>query len=451
VVDDLVATGMDVARVNFSHGSRTEHEAAVAAVRAASARAGRPVAVMVDLSGPKIRLGAVPDGEVSLEPGGRFSLRPGSNDPGGRDGAAVSYAGLAGDVRVGDRVLLADGAAELRVTRADDVVETEVVRGGIVRSRAGVAIPADRLSEPALTPKDLADLPRLRNLGADYVAQSFVRRAEDVRELRRRLGEDGPAIVAKIETGPAVDGFDRILEVVDAVMIARGDLGLALPFEEVPVIQKQLVRTALDRGVPSIVATQLLESMIAAPRPTRAEASDVANAVFDGADAIMLSGETAIGEHPVLAAEAAVRIAVACETHGRALLPPGRSDPPGDAGGPLAVAAVALANADPGITAIACLTPSGRMALVLSSLRPPVPVIAFSSDPAITNRLTLAGGVVPVHCLPQRGEAAPQAVLGELLAQHGFPRPGTSIVLVSSSDEAGTGADVLAIHRGPVD
>ena len=206
---------------------------------------------------------------------------------------------MAADVRIGDPIFLADGAAELRVTGLDDGVRTEVVRGGTIRSRAGVAIPAARLSSPALTAKDRTDIPRAIAIGASYVGQSFVRGADDVVELRRLLGTDGPGIVAKIETRPAVESFDAILEVADAVMIARGDLGVEMPYEEVPLIQKQLVRRALDRGVPSIVATQMLESMTAAPRPTRAEASDVANAVFDGADAIMLSGETAIGAYPV--------------------------------------------------------------------------------------------------------------------------------------------------------
>jgi pyruvate kinase len=449
LVDDLVAAGMDVARVNFSHGTPADHEQAVRAVRSASTAADRCVAVMVDLSGPKIRLGALSDDELTLAAGSRFVLRPRSGDPGTADGAPVSYPALARDVRVGDRILLADGAAELRVTATDGTVETEVVRGGTVRSRAGVAIPADRLSEPPLTPKDIADLPRIRALGVDYVAQSFIRRAEDVVALRHRLGPDGPPIVAKIETGPAVDDFDRILDVVDAVMIARGDLGLELPFEDVPVIQKELVRAALDHGVPSIVATQMLESMITSPRPTRAEASDVANAVFDGADAIMLSGETAIGAHPLLAAEAAVRIARACETHGAALLPSGMATPPGDGAGPLAVAAVALANADQGIAAIACLTPTGRSARLLSSLRPPVPIIAFSSDPNAARRLALAAGVVPRVCPPLPAGAAPGAVLVDLLGADGPLAAGASVVLLAASGELGSGPDLLTIHRVP--
>jgi pyruvate kinase len=440
---------MDVARVNFSHGTPTEHEAAVAAARAASVSAGRTVGLMVDLSGPKIRLGELAGDVVVLEAGASFRLRPGQGGLGGPDGASVGYKRLAADVQVGDRILLADGAAELRVTATGQTVETEVVRGGSVRSRAGVAIPADRLSGPALTAKDLADIPRALSLGVDYVAQSFVRRPEDVVELRQRLGEGGPAIVAKIETRPAVDNFGAILAVVDGVMIARGDLGVEVPFEEVPIIQKQLTRLALDRGVASIVATQMLESMTAAPRPTRAEASDVANAVFDGADAVMLSAETAIGAFPVEAAEAAVRIARVCEAKGDAFLPSGvTSQLEGDAGA-LAVAAVALAKAHPEIAGIACYTRTGRTAEMLSSLRPPVPVFAFASDETVARRLALPNGVVPTACRQPTTEEDRLDFLVGLLVDRGLIDGGLPVILVASTGKPGTGPGILAVQRVP--
>jgi pyruvate kinase len=436
---------MDVARVNFSHGTAAEHASAVGAVRDAASAAGRPVAVMVDLSGPKIRLGEIAGGAIDLEAGRPFVLHPGTDSGPSPGGAAVTYERLASDVRVGDRILLADGAAELRVARTGEAVETDVVRGGLVRSRAGVAIPADRLSEPALTARDLADLPRIGELGADFVAQSFVRRGDDIRELRTRLGEGGPAIVAKIETRPAVDDFDRILDVADAVMIARGDLGVELPFEEVPLVQKQLVGRALERGVPSIVATQMLESMVTSPRPTRAEASDVANAVFEGADAIMLSGETAIGANPVLAAEAAVRIARVSEARGGALIPSGGSSPGGE-GGALAVAAVALANADPAIVAIACYTDSGRTARMLSSLRPRVPVVAFASDGAVARRLALPSGIVPRGCLPPGPDVELHGFVVEELVGSGLVPAGLPVVVVAGEGR-GAHPSVLAVHR----
>jgi pyruvate kinase len=447
-VPELVSAGMDVARLNFSHGTPDLLAEWARATRAAAVAAGRPVAVLADLAGPKIRLGEVSDGSVRLEPGGRFVLRA-RDGVGDAGGAHVSYRRLGSDVRVGDRVLLADGAAELRVMKTDDDVETEVVRGGTIRSRAGVSIPSERLSSPALTPKDRADAPRALALGADYIAQSFVRRASDVEALRDLLGRDGPPIVAKIETRAAIDDFDAILATVDSVMIARGDLGVELPYEEVPIIQKQLVRRALDRGVPSIVATQMLESMISSPRPTRAEASDVANAVFDGTDAIMLSGETAIGAHPILAAEAAVRICRLCEKRGAEHLAAGAPAPAETDAGALAYAAVALANAEPEIAGIACYTRTGRTARLLSSLRPHIPVFAFSPDPVVVNRLALVHGVSARSCVPPDDPAGRLGLMAWLLGEQRLVPAGAPVVLVASTAEPGSGPNVLEVHRVP--
>jgi pyruvate kinase len=355
---------------------------------------------------------------------------------------------MAADVRVGDPIFLADGAVQLRVTGTDNEerVRTEVVRGGTIRSGAGVAVPAARLSSPALTARDRADIPRAISMGTTYVGQSFVRGGEDVATLRRLLGKDGPWIVAKIETRPAVDSFDAILEVTDAVMIARGDLGVEMPYEQVPLIQKQLVGRALERGVPTIVATQMLESMIAAPRPTRAEASDVANAVFDGADAIMLSGETAIGAHPLEAVEAAARIASLCEVEGAAHLPSGMTRPPGTDTGALAYAAVTLAATHAEIAAIACYTRTGRTARVLASLRPRVPVIAFTPDPAVGSRLALVNGVVPRLSVALH-ESDRLGRLNELLNETRLLGDGATVVVVSSTATPGSAPNLLGIER----
>ncbi len=446
-IEALAAAGMDVARINFSHGTPASHADAALAVHRAAAAGHRPLAILTDLAGPKIRLGELAGGSVDLVAGQPFVLRvSGARGATGDASATVSYRRMAADVRIGDPIFLADGAAELRVTGLDDDVRTEVVRGGSVRSRAGVAIPARRLSSPALTAKDRSDIPRAVAIGATYVGLSFVRRADDVVELRRLLGTDGPAIVAKIETRPAVDSFDAILDVADAVMIARGDLGVEMPYEEVPLIQKQLVRRALDHGVPSIVATQMLESMTAAPRPTRAEASDVANAVFDGADAIMLSGETAIGAYPVEAAEAAVRIASLCEIQGAAYLPDGMSRSPGTDVEALAYAAVTLTSADQGIEAIGCYTRTGRTARILSSLRPRVPVIAFSPDPEVVSGLSLVHAVVPRPCLAL-DDSDPIEQLGRLLGETQLVADGTTVVLVGSTAAPGSAPNVLGVHR----
>ncbi|NJD28892.1 MAG: pyruvate kinase [Chloroflexi bacterium] len=446
----LAAAGMDVARINFSHGTRASHAAAARAVRRVAATNDRRLAIQTDLAGPKIRLGALAGGLVELEAGRPFVLRLAGKGPaiGDATGARVSYKRMAADVKVGDPVFLADGAAQLRVTGTDDEdgIRTDVVRGGTVRSGAGVAVPAARLSAPALSARDRADIPRAISMGATYVGQSFVRGAEDIADLRRLLGTDGPGIVAKIETRPAIESFDAILDVTDAVMIARGDLGVELPYEQVPLIQKQLVGRALERGVPTIVATQMLESMIAAPRPTRAEASDVANAVFDGVDAIMLSGETAIGAHPLEAAETAARIASLCEMEGAAYLPSGMSRPPGTDTGALAYAAVTLAAAHEEITAIACYTRTGRTARMLASLRPRVPVIAFSPDPEVGSRLALINGVVP-RLSVALDESDRLGRLNALLGEARLLGDGATVVLVSSTATPGSAPNLLGIQR----
>ena len=321
-IETLAAAGMDVARINFSHGTPASHAAAALAVRRAAAAGQRPLAILTDLAGPKVRLGDLAGGSVDLEAGRPFVLRVSGSSVSAGDASerTVSYRRMAGDVRIGDPVFLADGAVELRVTAVDDGVRTEVVRGGSIRSRAGVAIPAARLSSPALTAKDRSDIPRAVAIGANYVGLSFVRSAEDVVELRRAARDGGPAIVAKIETRPAVDSFDAILDVADAVMIARGDLGVEMPYEEVPLIQKQLVRRALDHGVPSIVATQMLESMTPL-RGRRGPKPAMSPTPCSTARTRSCLGETAIGAYPVQAAEAAARIASLCETQGVPICP----------------------------------------------------------------------------------------------------------------------------------
>ena len=446
-LDDVLAAGMEVALVNFSHGSCVSHSFATRGVRDAADRAGRTIALLADLPGPKIRLGDLHGEAVDLRAGDAFDLHPEPWPHGDQHGAHVSRP-LADELQPGDRVLLADGAAELRVATTDGIVRTEVVRGGTIRPHAGVSVPSERLAGGGLTDQDRRDAGRAILLGADYVAQSFVRRSTDITDLRDLLGPGGPPIVAKIETRPAVDDFDAICEAADGVMIARGDLGVELPYEEVPILQKQLVRRALDRGVPTIVATQMLESMTAAPRPTRAEASDVANAIFDGADAIMLSAETAIGAHPVLAAEAAARIAELCVTRGGDLM--ARSAPPdadSDAG-VLASAAAAIADRTADVAAIACYTRTGRTARELASRRPRTPIIAFSPDPAVVRRLALVHGVEPRGCIPSPSDDRLELLASLLADDRGLP-PGGAVVLVASTAVPGTGPNLLELFRLP--
>ncbi|HMC03633.1 MAG TPA: pyruvate kinase, partial [Cellulomonadaceae bacterium] len=303
----LVQAGIDMARLNASHGSRAELEHRLAAVRAAADRDGRHVAVMLDLGGPKIRVGEVAAGTV-LADGATFILSC-DDCEGDASHACVTYEGMADDVSVGDRILIDDGSIELAVTSTGDRrVETVVKRGGLLTSHKGVNVPGVRLSVEAVTPKDLDDLAWGISVGVDLVAQSFVRTPADIARLREAMGEQRVPIIAKVEKHEAVQALDAIVAEADAVMVARGDLGVETSYEIVPVTQRRLVDACRAAGKPVIVATQMLESMVHSPRPTRAEASDVATAVFEGADAVMLSEETAIGEFPLEAVSTMARI-----------------------------------------------------------------------------------------------------------------------------------------------
>jgi pyruvate kinase len=445
-VAKLIEAGMDVARINCSHGTREYHDRLLEAVRGAARETGRQVGVMADLSGPKVRLGELEDGEVTLEPGATFALR--ADGPGDPTGAATTHRGLAVELEPGDRVLLADGAVELRVVRtAGSEVGTEVIRGGTVRSRAGVNVPSERLGIPAITPKDEEDLAWAVQAGVDMVAQSFVRRAFDVRALAGLIGEPRPVVVAKIETKPAVEDAAAIMQAADGVIVARGDLGVETALEEIPVHQKRLVSLANRAAIPVVVATQMLESMMASPRPTRAEAGDVAGAVFDGADAVMLSGETAIGAYPVEAAGTAARILDAAETAGAEFLPAGREPDALDLEElPLARAAAVLARRG-GAAAVACFTRTGLTARLLSATRPGVPIVAFSPDPRALGRMTLFHGVHPMPIEAPEDTDGMIASMDAGIRSAGLVEPGGRVVMVASSPAGQTHANLLKVHR----
>ena len=444
-VAELIEAGMDVARINCSHGTREDHDRLLRAVRAAMTDTGRRVGVMADLSGPKVRLGELGDGEVTLEPGESFTLR--TEGLGDAVGAPTTHPGLAGELEAGDRVLLSDGAVELRVVRtAGRQVATEVVRGGTVRSRAGVNVPSERLSIPAITPKDEEDLAWAVLAEVDMVAQSFVRAAFDVRALAGLIGDPRPVLVAKIETKPAVEDAAAIMRAADGVMVARGDLGVEMALEEIPLHQKRLVSLANRAAIPVVVATQMLESMTASPRPTRAEAGDVAGAVFDGADAIMLSGETAIGQYPVEAARTAARILQAAETAGAEFLPTGREPDALDLEElPLATAAAVLARRG-GADAVACFTRTGLTARLLSAVRPGVPIVAFSPDPRAVGRMTLFHGVRPMSIEAPQDTDGMIASMDAGLRSAGLAEPGGRVVMVASSPAGQTHTNLLKVH-----
>jgi pyruvate kinase len=400
-IETLLEAGMDVARINFSHGDLETHRETIATLRRVAARMGRPLAVLGDLQGPKIRVGALAE-PVTLRPGDAVTFAPeGEHGPGE---LPTTYESLAADLEEGDVVLLADGLMELIVQEiAPPRVTLRVIHGGTLTSNKGINLPGIRMSVPSMTEKDVRDLEFALEAGVDYVALSFVREPDDVLELKRRIPEGGPPVVVKIEKGLALDNLQAIMEAAAGVMVARGDLGVELPFERVPLAQKRMIQLANLMSRPVITATQMLESMVENPRPTRAEASDVANAIIDGTDAVMLSAETATGRFPVEAVKAMVRIALEIESS-RIIETGPHYDLPVEprTGGRLTptewAVAAATVEAARRVDApmIFTFTHTGFSARVVSSFRPPVPILAFTDSPRTFNQLALVWGVVPV-------------------------------------------------------
>ena len=400
VIRSLVGAGLDMARINMSHGTHEQHRRATELVRAAAQEVGRPVAILVDLAGPKIRVGdlerpleLLPDTVVVMAPEG---LHTAGEIP-------TTYPELARDLRPGNLVLLDDGLLELEAIASEgDRARLRVIRGGVLNSRKGINLPGVAVKAPSLTEKDLRDLDFALDLGAEYIGLSFVRRPADVSDLKGRVG--GRAlVVAKIEKARALGVIEEILHEADAVMVARGDLGVELPFERVPMAQKRIVQLANFFARPVITATQMLESMIESPRPTRAEASDVANAILDGTDAVMLSGETAIGRYPLQALQALVRIAREIESSGvlergpHYLMSPVERLRGGASQREHAVASATVASVRQlRATAVIVITRSGFSARLVSSYRPPVPIFAICTDHRTYRQLAAVWGVRPV-------------------------------------------------------
>ena len=397
-IAELIAAGVDVVRLNFSHGTYEAHRAMYERVRAAAKRADRVIAVMQDLSGPKIRTSALEGGTpLLLMPGDELKIAAG-DERGGAGRIFTPYAELVRSSKPGDRLLLDDGRIELRVTQGGEELTTVVVSGGPLGEKKGINAPGVSLPANAITDKDAADLRFGLELGVDYVALSFVQTAADIlraREIMDAAGTRVP-IVAKIERPAAVENLQAILDLADAVMVARGDLGLEMPLEQVPRVQKEIIRRARAAGRPVILATQVLESMRVDPRPTRAEVSDAANAVADGADAIMLSGETAVGAWPTRTVQTLATIILDAELSPAAESIPPAVDPTGSLHGrALCEAAATLArvgHAD----AIVAVTREGKTARLLATLRPAVAVIAATESPVVAGRLALFRGVCPV-------------------------------------------------------
>lgn len=452
----LVNAGMDVARLNFSHGRHDDHRRAFDLVRDAARSCGRNIAIMADLQGPKIRTGRLRDGKSVLLADGDtvcVTTRPVAGD---KACLSTTYAALPHDVVSGDRLLLADGALEFRVVRVEPPdVECLVVRGGLLGENKGINLPGVAVSAPALTEKDAEDLAFALELGVDYVALSFVRRPEDVRDVRERIraaGRDTP-IVAKIERPEALECLEAILDLADAVMVARGDLGVVVDLDDVPQIQKHIIQRCNARGVPVITATQMLESMMTSPRPTRAEAADVANAVYDGTDAVMLSGETAAGRFPLEAvrimdsivrkADRAMNDIPRPDIHGAWHDVPGEQPSYAHAIGHAVSHLVETLPA----SRIVCFTMSGYTARMIARHRPRLPVMAVSLSESTIRRCALCWGVEAFLCAEVQNTDAMVREVNRILTERELARQGDTVVIVAGTPLAiGGRTNLLKVH-----
>ena len=451
-VPALIAAGVDIFRLNFSHGSHEQHAASVALVREAAAAAARQVAILQDLSGPKIRTGRLAGGKpIPLPAGSRLRITTGDEE-GGEGHVYTTFAGLAHSVSPGMRLLLDDGALELRVEATDGTsIDTTVVVGGTLAQHKGINAPDVALPASALTDKDIADLRFGASLGVDMVALSFVQTVEDLLRTRaelREAGAEATTLIAKIERPQAVANLGELLGACDGVMVARGDLGNEVPLHSVPRAQKVITQLAQQAGVPVIVATQVLESMRTNPRPTRAEVSDAANAVDDSVDAVMLSGETASGLYPVAAVkllDAVIRDAESLNPKPRAAFNAGVLGVPHNRA--LCEAAVTLAHAGKA-EAIVAVTREGKTARVLAALRPELPIHAVTSDPRVARRLMLHRGIEPIAVEKTVLDSAGGIEVERHLVERGVLRSGEPIVFVSvNADLTRPDANFLRIRR----
>ncbi|MBX3093541.1 MAG: pyruvate kinase [Cryobacterium sp.] len=429
----LVEAGVDVIRLNLSHGSHEVHNESYGYVRKAEEASGRAVAVLVDLQGPKIRLGRFSDGPHELAVGDTFSITI-DDVQGDRSICSTTYKGLPGDVAPGDVLLIDDGRVTVRVVSTDGTtVVTKVEVPGAVSNNKGINLPGVAVNVPALSEKDEDDLRWGLQLGADLVALSFVRDANDVKRVHEIMAEEGRKIpvIAKIEKPQAVDNIEAIIDAFDGIMVARGDLGVELPLEQVPIVQKHAVELARRWAKPVIVATQMLESMISSPRPTRAETSDVANAVLDGTDAVMLSGETSVGEFPVITVQTMARIIASTEDHGLERIPP-LGTKPRTQGGAMTLAAAEVAEF---VEAkyVCVFTESGDSARRMSRLRSQIPMLAFTPELGTRRRMALVWGIRSFLVERVTHTDAMYKQVDDILLAEGLAELGDKVVVISGS------------------
>jgi pyruvate kinase len=443
----IIDAGVDVARMNLSHGSYDVHEEVYKNVRRAATDSGRAVAVLVDLQGPKIRLGKFEAGPYDLEVGDIFKITT-EDVLGTKELSGTTFKGLPQDVSAGDFLLIDDGKVKVKVLETDGtVVTTEVVVAGAVSNNKGINLPGVAVNVPALSEKDEDDLRWGLRLGADLIALSFVRDATDIKRVHEIMAEEGRKVpvIAKIEKPQAVDNLEAIIDAFDAIMVARGDLGVELPLEAVPIVQKRAVELARRMAKPVIVATQMLESMISSPVPTRAETSDVANAVLDGADAVMLSGETSVGEYPVITVATMARIVTSTEEHGLERIPP-LGTKPRTQGGAITLAAAEVADfVDAKYVCV--FTETGDAARRMSRLRFRVPMKAFTPDEAIRRRMALFWGIESYVVERVTHTDSMYIQVDEVLLREGLAQVGDKVVVISGSPPGISGAtNDLRVH-----
>ncbi|MFG3548698.1 pyruvate kinase [Streptomyces sp. NPDC047725] len=451
-IKGLVDAGMDIARFNFSHGTHAEHEERYHRVRKASDETGHSVGVLADLQGPKIRLGRFTEGPVLLERGDTFTITVEEGVGGDRHVCGTTYAGLAADVTPGERVLVDDGRVCLEVTEVDGPrVHTRVIEGGMVSDHKGLNLPGVAVSVPALSKKDEDDLRWALRTGFDVVALSFVRSARDVLDVHRIMDEEGRRlpVIAKVEKPQAVENIEDIVAAFDGIMVARGDLGVEMPLEQVPIVQKRAIKLAKRNAKPVIVATQMLDSMIDNARPTRAEASDVANAVIDGTDAVMLSGETSVGRHPVETVRTMARIVEAAEEDilAKGLPPLTERNKPRTQGGAVARAAAEIGDFL-GAKYLVAFTQSGDTARRLSRYRSPIPLLAFTPEPATRSQLNLTWGVETFLGPHADSTDAMVDQVDELLTEYGRCRKGDVVIITAGSPPGVSGTtNLVRVHH----
>ncbi|MFE7647060.1 pyruvate kinase [Streptomyces phaeoluteigriseus] len=451
-IKSLVEAGMDVARFNLSHGGHAEHEERYHHVRKASDESGRSVGALADLQGPKIRLGHFAEGPVLLERGDAFTVTVEEGVPGDRHICGTTYAGLAEDVSVGERILVDDGKVCLEVTEVEGPrVHTRVLEGGVISDHKGLNLPGVAVSVPALSKKDEEDLRWALRTGFDVIALSFVRGGRDILDVHRIMDEEGRRlpVIAKVEKPQAVENIDDIVAAFDGIMVARGDLGVEMPLEQVPIVQKRAIKLARRNAKPVIVATQMLDSMIDNSRPTRAEASDVANAVIDGTDAVMLSGETSVGKYAVETVRTMAKIVEAAEEDILAAgLPPlTERNKPRTQGGAVARAAAEIGDFL-GAKFLVAFTQSGDTARRLSRYRSPIPLLAFTPEPATRSQLNLSWGVETFLGPHVDSTDAMVDQVDELLLRYGRCRKGDVVVITAGSPPGVSGStNLVRVHH----